>query len=217
MPRRNRICLRYTRTMPDEPSVSLLDAFHRPKLWSGFAAVLCSVLIHLCVFLLWPYSSAPGAPAGVLRAGLYGLSQAPGPVLPEIPAVASRAPVTPNDVRPVPPAPAGGSFLPAQSIARGDDYLSADQLEASPSFPDDMEDHILDSLDDSESGRVVVQLLVAADGSVDKVLLESSGLSEAGTQIFLKHLAALHLQPGMRDGRPAKARWHLEFNFSVAP
>ncbi|MEN3109792.1 hypothetical protein ACFONG_13380 [Uliginosibacterium paludis] len=205
----------------DLPDTGAREA--RQVLLNRAAAVLCSVLVHLCLFSLfdWPRSPAPAATR--LRVSLRAPEAAVR--LPSRAPDATRAAPSPH---PLPvaesPAPAAAPAAPAETLAApgeadqaGLPYLPADLLDVRPEFPPDLEERVSAGLAETESGRVVLQLLIGEDGRVNDVLLEESELSEQASLKLMENFSSLQLVPGQRGGKPVRTRWHLEFTFSVAP
>ena len=58
-------------------------------------------------------------------------------------------------------------------------YVPVELLTTRPRFLADLRETLPAALDASESGRIVLQLLVGADGAVDGVVVESSGAHAA--------------------------------------
>jgi outer membrane biosynthesis protein TonB len=196
------------------------------QLWLKRAgAVLCSILVHLCLFSLfdWPRSAAPEATR--LRVSLRSpQSEVQLPSRPPDAAAGVRRPPPPPPAAPVPAEPAQPSAMPDEPSAKpgeadqdGLPYLPADQLDVRPEFPPDLEERVSAGLAETESGRVVLQLLIGEDGRVNDVELEESELSEQASLKLMENFSSLQLVPGQRGGKPVRTRWHLEFTFSVAP
>lgn len=188
----------------------------------GLCAAL-SALLHLLLLSLCSQPGAPGLPGVRLQASLSrpaGLSPelASAVVLP--PRDAPAAPLlAPSPPLALPETPVAQEAAPARlpGGAGGkvpDDYLPVEALTTRPRFLVDMREYIPASLDATEAGEVVVQILIAANGEVDGVVIERSDLSPRGTRRFIQRLDALQLAPGLLDGRPVKARWRLEFSFA---
>ena len=196
---------------------------------AALAALLLSVLIHLMLFAMWPVFAFMGKPAAQLRVSLREMATpAPGTgtvekVLPVLGKLADgQKLVAPVLARPersvassVPGADQSGEMHSAG--ARAEDYIPVELLDERPVFLRDLADYA-PTLDDSEHGEVVMQLLISATGEVDDVILESSELSADATRRFLQQLGAARLTPGMREAKSVKSRWRMEFTFDpVSP
>lgn len=120
----------------------------------------------------------------------------------------------PNTASPAPP-----SVLP--SPAQGSDeagvsaYIPSELLSTHPRILDTADAIMPPELGRTESGRLVVQLLVNETGEVDQVIVQGSELSPAGTRLFVQRLAQLHLAPGRMSDQPVKALLRLEFRLDA--
>lgn len=192
--------------------------------------VLSSLLLHLMLLWLWPGYGGAGASTSRLRATIRSMPATPLPVMaPAAPQAAAPRASVESSVQRASPVKASGSAVPetlsqqasADSLSedsgggRLSEYVPVEILTAKPRFLVDLSEYIPASLDASEAGRIVVQVLIGLDGEVDGVVIEHSELSPRGTRRFIQRLDALKLQPGLRDGLPVKARWRMEFNFSA--
>lgn len=194
------------------------------QVWLNLAgAVLCSLLIHLWLFMLlaWPHPHASGG------AGLRATLQVqPASVVPPIRQVATAQSTAPDarekealsqNVAPAAALAGGREASDARPVDNDQPYLPAEFLDVRPVFPEDLEARISEGLDEKDAGRVVLQLLIGADGRVDDVELEESELGEQASLRLIENLSRLQLVPGQRSGKPVRVRWHLEFTFSPAP
>ncbi|MDP5240350.1 hypothetical protein Q9Q94_12475 [Uliginosibacterium sp. 31-16] len=189
--------------------------------------VLMSLLLHLMLVWLWSGYGGAGVKVARLRATFRSMPAAPLPEPLPTP-VAAKEPV-PEPVRraasdkalqagrpDIPSPQASPDVLPEdQGGGRLSEYVPVELLSVKPRFLVDLREYIPASLDASEAGSIVLQLLIGADGEVDGVQVESSELSPRGTRRFIQRLDALKLQPGLHDGQPAKARWRMEFSFKA--
>jgi len=106
-----------------------------------------------------------------------------------------------------------GSKLDADAVSA---YIPSELLSVKPRILDTPESILPVDLAPDEHGRVVVQLLINTEGAVDRVLLQGSELSAAGTRLFIQRLSNLHLEPGQLNGVPSKALYRLEFNVQAS-
>jgi len=204
----------------------------RQKSWQVLSAcTLTSLLVHLMLIWLWPGYGGVGIGVPRLRATFRSMPAVPLPeasaagvfhVPVEVPPSSASANLTVRGVPAKPPAntPPVRQTTPARQAeeesggGRLSEYWPVELLDARPQFLVDMREYIPASLDGAESGRIVVQMLIGVEGEVDGVVLERSELTPRATRRFIQRLDALKLQPGLLDGRPVKARWRMEFDFS---
>lgn len=192
---------------------------------------LTSLLLHLMLVWLWPGYGGTGTRTARLRATISSMPATPLPVMsptPLAPQAATPQDSVANSARRAAPVKAPGEAMPespAQKVSadrlsedsgggRLSEYVPVELLSTKPRFLADLSEYIPASLEASESGRIVVQVLIGLDGEVDGVVIEHSELTPRGTRRFIQRLDALKLHPGLRDGLPVKARWRMEFNFS---
>lgn len=221
--------------MPVSPSHSAArsDAASLERwLLLSFCALI-SLGVHLWLVLGWHVMPGQGHGGGEVRAKLRAhasrlqLNSLPDQPLPSRPAVARPVSSPPGaqataDAQSIPGEALPLAAPPVASFPRAGgwplpDYVPAEQLSIRPNFLIEMSDEVFASLDASESGKVVLSLLISAAGEVDEVQVESSGLSPEGTQAFVDSMQQLKLSPGMLDGEVVAARWRLEFNFMAVP
>lgn len=193
--------------------------------------VLMSLLLHLTLVWLWPGYGGAGVRTARLRATIRSMPAAPLPVASPLPGVLPAA--MPQDsvqtsARRTAPVKTLGDAMPESRShqafsdsqpeesggGRLSEYVPVELLSTKPRFLLDLREYIPASLDASEAGRIIVQVLIGPDGEVDGVVVENSELTPRGTRRFIQRLDALKLQPGLRDGLPVKARWRMEFYFS---
>lgn len=217
-------------TMPDvlsPPAEDFACRARRERVLMLGACVLMSLLLHLMLVWLWPGYGGAGVKTLRLRATFRSMPAAPLPEPPPVPVVAKEAvpelvqtAAYDKDLQPAMAETrsqkASPDMLPEESGGgRLSEYVPVEILSVKPRFLVDLREYIPASLDASEAGSIVLQLLIGADGEVDGVQVESSELSPRGTRRFIQRLDALKLQPGLRDGQPAKARWRMEFSFKA--
>lgn len=117
-----------------------------------------------------------------------------------------------EDLLPLQSAAAATEQKDESGEAGGFAYYPVEMLTQRPRFLDDLQQAVAASLQGGAQGRLVVDLLVSSNGSIDSVQVESSELGEANTRIFVQRLNALKLAPGELKGSPVRARWRLEFS-----
>ena len=215
--------------LPQSPENFSLRAQRETWLVLG-VCVLTSLLMHGMLVWLWPGYGGAGVRTARLRATIRSMPAAPLPLASPLPGIlpaatpqgtvasAQRtAPVkVPGDAEPESRSQqASADRQPEESGGVGlSEYVPVELLSTKPRFLVDLREYIPASLEASESGRIILQVLIGLEGEVDGVVVEHSELTPRGTRRFIQRLDALKLQPGLRDGLPVKARWRMEFNFS---
>lgn len=212
------------------------DIFDRMDRRHVTPLILCLILsmgVHLALLLGWQgYGSGGWVPAR-LHATLRSMPTPPLPLPSPLPPGAN----SPADVPPAVPEPPGKasrqraassvSSSVSSSVQSGpvtahdegggmqmSEYIPVELLDVKPHFLVDMNEYIPASLASSEAGRIIVQLLIGRQGDIDGVVVETSGLSAAGTRRFVQRIDALKVSPGQLEGQPVKCRWRMEFTFS---
>ena len=199
-------------------SLSVVSVHHRRR-EQRLLLVLCGLISLLVHLLLIVSEQKQGEGQGpVIRSRIQGSAE-------RIELVRQARPSSPSppeaQADPIPPLQeAKGEEATAKAIesegeGTREGYLPAEKLSTRPQFPPDMQALLAAVLEDSDEGRVVVTMLIAADGTPDRVELEYSELGFGASQRFVERLESLKLSPGLLEGQPVKTRWRLEFSFTA--
>lgn len=182
-------------------------------------AAVGSCALHVAVFLLFSHTSVEYRASRLHSRGR--IAAVPTKLLHVIPVLSSLAVSQPhsatlNNKEPEHTPPTTVDTDPERPAAADDPdstvYLPTDLLEVGPVVIEDIPGDPPELQGRSESGTMVLTLLINANGTVDQVIVESSDLPDIFAEVARRDFLTTRFSPGVRNGLPVPTEMRIELS-----